>query len=255
MTLLVADPSLHPAVARALDKPARYMTPEGARVVVAAPLGRAVYFVIDNGEDRIHRCQARGEFYEQAVLVGLARHLPEGGVFVDIGANIGNHTLFMALHGGAGRVIPIEPNPAAIRLLAGAVRLNRIEDRVELRALGYGLGDADAGGYAIHDPKGNLGWARLTEGGGDIEVRRGDTLLAGEPQIDMIKIDVEGMEIAALSGLEETIARCRPMLFVEVDHSNRGAFDELMARYRYACAEEHKASRVNQNLLMVPEGR
>jgi len=249
----IPDPGdLHPAVAAALGAPDRFVTPRGARVVRATYRGRPVLFVINNRQDRIHKTQLRGLFYEQDQLERMAEHMPPGGVFCDIGANIGNHSLYMALFGGAGRVIPMEPNPKAIQLLVAAAVLNGVTDRVAVETLGYGIGDSDAEGYGIDAPKRNLGWARLAEGAGDIPLRRGDTILADEPRVDFIKIDVEGMEIAALSGLRATLARCRPKLFVEVDHTNRPAFDALVARLGYRVLHSAEPTRINQNLLLGP---
>ena len=84
-------------------------------------------------------------------------------------------------------------------------------------------------------------------------MRTGDTLFADEPRIDMIKIDVEGMEIQALSGLNATISRHRPMLFVEVDEVNRDAFFELQQQLGYRIVEETKRTKQNQNFLMEPQ--
>ncbi|MDJ0629838.1 MAG: FkbM family methyltransferase [Rhodobacter sp.] len=248
-----ADPeTLHPAVVGAMGRPERFLVPKGARVVLARPRGTPVYFVINNRDDRIHKAQLNGRFYEQEVLDRLARHLPAGGVFVDIGANIGNHTLYMARHSQAARIIPMEPNPAAISLLAAVVRLNQIEDKVELGALGYGIGDREAEGYSVKIPKGNLGWTRIAQEGGDLSLRTGDSLLAHEERVDLIKIDVEGMEVAALSGLGNTLRRHRPALFVEVDHTNKPAFDKAMSRLGYELTEAFPRTRMNQNFLMAP---
>lgn len=252
MTLVTDRPALHPAVAAAMGRHAHFITPKGARVVRAAPLGRDVFFVVNNGADRIHRKQTKGVFYEQDTLRIMAQHMPEGGVFVDIGANIGNHSLFMAVHGGAARIVPVEANPEAIALFVAVMRLNGLGDRVAFEALGYGAGDHDGEGFAIAAPKGNLGWARVVEGGGDIALRTGDSLLAGERRVDMIKIDVEGMEIAALAGLRKTVAAHRPVLFVEVDHGNAGDFDALMAEWGYAPVHVFEPSRMNRNYLMAP---
>ena len=243
---------LHPSVVDAFGQPGHFVNPRGSRVIRATPLGTPVYFVINNKRDRIHGHQLKGVFYEQDVLQILAQHMPINGVFVDIGANIGNHALFMLRHGGARRVIPIEPNPDAIRLLAAMVRLNGLDDDVERATLGYGIGAENVGGYAIHNPKGNLGWVRLTQGDGEIELRTGDTLLANEARIDFIKIDVEGMEIEALSGLEGTIARHRPMMFIEVDTINRDAFFDAMKRFDYAIEHEFAQTKQNQNFLLRP---
>lgn len=249
----VAD-ILHPAVRKALGNDNRFVTPPGARVVISRRHDRKVIFTIDNDDDRIHRVQSKGRFYEEKVLQMLAGFLPSSGTFVDVGANVGNHTLYMSLFGGAGRVIPIEPNPAAIRLLVSNLLLNDLMDKVETRTLGYGLGSENRGGMAIHNPKNNLGWTKLVASDdGDVEVRRGDDMLAGE-NVDLIKVDVEGMEIDAMQGLRETLGRCRPVLFVEVDHKNRDEFDALMDEFGYDVAESFKPSGVNQNLLLKPRG-
>lgn len=244
--------ALLPVVAQFFGDSGRYVSPRGTRVIRANPLGTPVYFVVNNRKDRIHKRQLKGFFYEQDILKILAEHIPEGGVFVDVGANIGNHTLFMLRHSKASRVVPIEPNPDAIQLFAAMVRLNGLEDRVEKATLGYGIGSENVGGYAIHSPKGNLGWARLKEGAGDIELRTGDRLLTHEDRIDLIKIDVEGMEIGALAGLNATIKKFRPKIFVEVDTLNRDAFFTTLKTLNYSTINEFAPTRQNQNFLVGP---
>ena len=58
--------------------------------------------------------------------------------------------------------------------------------------------------------------------------------------------------MAALSGLEATIRRDRPKLFVEVDSSNAEAFETLMADWNYEIGEAFAKRKINQNFLMVP---
>lgn len=243
---------MHPVVIELFGDAERYISPRGARVIRASPLGIPVFFVIYNRKDRIHKLQLKGLFYEQEILKILSDHMPDGGVFVDVGANIGNHTLFMLRHGGASRAVPIEPNPEAIRLFAAMVRLNGLDAKVERATLGYGIGSENVEGYAIHNPKGNLGWARLTKGEGDIELRTGDSLLAREDRIDLIKIDVEGMEISALAGLSATIKRFRPKIFVEVDILNRDEFFTVLKTLNYTTIKEFPQMRQNQNFLLGP---
>jgi FkbM family methyltransferase len=214
-----------------------------------------VIFNVDNPKDRIHIRHRKGFFYEEKVLETIAGHFPKGGTFCDIGANVGNHALYMLLLGGAARVIPVEPNPDAIALFCANIMLNRLADRVDFTTLGYGLGGANSDDMAIHAPKGNLGWARLRhaeQGEATISVRTGDTLL-GDTHVDFIKMDVEGMEIGALEGLQATIARDRPVLFVEVDHANSDAFQALMAGYDYGVHTAFDKSGVNQNFLLLPK--
>lgn len=133
--------------------------------------------------------------------------------------------------------------------------LNGVIDRVALDTLGYGVDEAAEDGLTIVNPHGNLGWARVgkpDEGEeGAISVRRGDDLI-GARQIDFLKMDVEGMEVRALKGLRETITRCRPVIFIEVDHKVRDGFDALMDEMNYTVNEALTSHRVNQNLLLVP---
>lgn len=250
---------LHPAVAASLGDEGRFVTPRNARVILTRRYEVPVFFTMNNRSDRIHRTHLKGRFYESAQLEAIHAHFPPGGTFMDVGANIGNHTLYMLLLGGAARVIPIEPNPEALSLFLANVTLNGLLDRVELSTLGYGLDAAAADGLKVHAPKGNLGWAKIkpeaeaAPGGADVAVRAGDGLIGGA-QVDFIKIDVEGMEIGALKGLEATIKRCRPRLFVEVASANRAKFFDLMDRWGYETMQADKEMKLNQNLLMGPKG-
>lgn len=242
---------------RSLGRPARFLTPRGARLVLSHRYDRPVIFTVNNPDDRIHRVQTKGLFYEQEQLEVMARYMPAGGTFMDVGANVGNHTLYMLLFGGAGRAIPVEPQPEAVSLLISNLMMNGLMERADLRTLGYGLGERSEEGMRIHSPKNNLGWAKLKpadgqEGDGGVPVRAGDDLLGGE-RIDFLKIDIEGMEIGALNGLERTIATHRPPIFIEVDRHNREAFFDMMKRWNYEPAETFKEGKVNQNFLMRPK--
>src|SRR5215510_3826991 len=63
--------------------------------------------------------------FERTTGRALRRWLPRGGVAIDVGANVGAHTLPMAHHvGDAGRVIAIEPTQTAIEALRRNVGLN-----------------------------------------------------------------------------------------------------------------------------------
>lgn len=253
----LADPRLHPSVAAALGQPHRYIAPRRSRVVLSHRYGMPVMFNVDNPKDRIHIRHRKGLFYEEDVLKTIAGHFPKGGTFCDIGANVGNHSLYMLLLAGAARVVPVEPNPDAIALFCANMLLNQLGDMVDFTTLGYGLGAANSDDMAIHAPKGNLGWARLRQaeaGENTISVRTGDTLL-GDRHVDFIKMDVEGMEIGALQGLQATIARDHPVLFVEVDHANADAFHALMDDYGYAVQTAFDPSGVNRNFLLLPKDK
>ena len=87
------------------------------------------------------------------------------------------------------------------------------------------------------------------------QVERLSTLIdrAGLTAIDFLKIDVEGMEIAVLGGLAETIARCRPVFFIEVDDVNNAAFMAWVAANDYEVAATYRRYKVNENFLLKPK--
>ncbi|MEO0745613.1 MAG: FkbM family methyltransferase [Pseudomonadota bacterium] len=211
---------------------------------------RRVTFCINNPRDIIQRVHLSGQFYETPELMALRNVFPRGGTLIDIGANIGNHTVFAALIWGAGRVIPIEPNPLAFGLLIQNVLVNRQDAVVDFSHLGVGLSDAAADGFAMQERKRNLGAAKMLPGEGDLSVVRGDVLLNGV-RADLIKIDVEGMEMNVLAGLEGLLTTDRPMMLIEVDNHNASAFADWTTAHDYACAATVSRGRSNRNHLLV----
>lgn len=227
--------------------------PEGAQVIDARIKGRAVRFCVADPGDKIQSKHARGRFWEREELDLMAAHFPRGGVFADIGANVGNHTLFAALFMKASRVIAFEPNPPAIAVLRANVALNGLEDRVDLTHLGWGLSDTEGTGFSTMTKRANLGATTLVpDGQGSLSVRTGDAMLDGQ-RVDFIKMDIEGMEMQALRGLDRTIRTQRPPLFLELDHANAEAFREWLAVHDYVIAQEGRNYPANQDLLVLPK--
>jgi len=227
---------------------------DGLSLVLARVHGREVRFVTDRRRDPIQRMHRRGAFYEAEELEVIRRAVPPGAVYVDIGANVGNHSVYTGLFLSPGRLVPVEPNPDAARLLLANLALNGLLPLTDLRGIGIGLSDVAAEGAAMEARTRNLGAARLQADGGGIPVRRGDDLLDGLVP-DFIKIDVEGMEIAVLRGLEHVIGTHRPALFVEVDNHNTEAFAAWCRDRGYAVSGRWRRYRSNENMLVLPEGR
>ncbi len=229
-----------------------YVAPP-ARVVRSRVLGEWVFFAVDNEKDVIQAEHAAGRFYEPEELEILRRHFPLGGRFCDIGANVGNHSVFAAKFLRARRVVLVEPNPLAIPLLTANIMLNGLEDVCDLSRLGVGLSDGAVAQASIRTGRNNLGGARVKEGEGEIPIRSGDALLEGE-DFDLIKIDVEGMEMKVLAGLDGVLARNPVPIFIEVDQKNYAAFDQWAARWGYEKLEEFQRYPTNRNYLIRPRG-
>lgn len=230
----------------------RPVVSDDQRVIHTRVLDVPVSFCVNMENDPIQRNHSRGTFYELKELKQLIGLFPEGGVFVDIGANVGNHSLFAAKFLKPSKVIPFEPNPRAYNLLIQNVLVNQMGGLFDLSKLGVGVSDVHSGGFAMEDRERNLGGAKMLEGQGDLEVYPADQLLADETPA-MIKIDVEGMEMPVLAGLKDTIARARPIILAEIDNTNEDEFMAWAADNGYAVARTYQRYKLNKNHLLIDQ--
>lgn len=211
-------------------------------------------FCLNMQRDPIQNALRRGEFFEAEELEALKAEVPEGAVVLDIGANIDNHALFFATRMKAAKVVVMEPNPLALAPLVGNIVVNGLSDVIDMGYLGVGLSDRNAGGFGMKRHDRNLGATKMKPGQGELEVRRGDDLFE-DLTPDLIKIDVEGMEMGVLGGLSDTIERARPLILIEVDDENAGAFAAWCEAAGYVTARTDRHGKKNQNHLIQPKER
>jgi FkbM family methyltransferase len=175
--------------------------------------------------------------------------LPVGGVALDIGANIGWHTLLMArLVGENGRVIAAEANPSVRSRLQDNLNFNRFG---HVEVLPYAVADSEGTaefyGPEVKDAESANGHV-ITDGAEAknriirVETRRLDSIVSTVQvdRLDLIKIDVEGYELPVLQGGEQIIAKFRPHIVFEynAEYVARGrgsprAIAEFFRRHRY----------------------
>lgn len=175
-------------------------------------------------------------FLDQAAL---AFRKTGGGevTFIDIGANCGQHSLFMSRR--ADRVIAFEPSAEAAGRLEANLALNGISNVALFR---IALGDRDHTAQLGSGLPGNSGsrsltWTLDAEQNENVEVRHAADFLDSPnvclTRMDIIKLDVEGYEKAVLKGLAPLLKRDRPVLMFElVGKQIKGGFaspDELRA--------------------------
>jgi FkbM family methyltransferase len=135
--------------------------------------------------------------------------------FVDIGAFSGIYTLLACRANPKLEALAIEPNPAAARILNRNIRANRFESRVTV--IDKALSDTP-GRTRLMIPA-NATKASLldrwpAQSVADVEVTTGDEVLDGRA-VDLIKIDVEGLEPQVLRGLEKSIRVHHPAIIAE----------------------------------------
>lgn len=171
-----------------------------------------------------------GTFYEIDLLELVARRLKQpAGVIVDVGANIGNHTVYFAKVLGA-RVVSIEPQPVAAEVLRRNLAVNEVAFRVHV--VQAAAGERSGVVHLVSSQPGNLGATAVSDvtflerADAGIPMRTLDDIceeeiLAGN-SVAFIKVDVEGFESRVLAGSRRVLERHRPLLAVEL--ATREAF-------------------------------
>ena len=170
-------------------------------------------------EDHIQKLIATtGHPYEEEMLERMLIHSEQGDIILDIGANIGNHTLFLASHGRT--VLAFEPNSQLTSAIAKSVVINDLGDRVEIFNVAVGAHAGNGKMYIASDS--NTGMGRFIEGRGDVKMTTLGPDIVGRP-IRAIKIDVEGMEASVLAGAKALIGDQTPDLYIEIAEQNQMA--------------------------------
>lgn len=149
------------------------------------------------------------DFYEQHMLEAI-RELGLTGTAIDVGAHVGNHTVYFATKCKFDNVIAFEPNPMAKRafrentkglsnvsLVGKPLSDRRKYVRIEVNE------ECPGQTKIVNDNNGAL-WAETIDG-----------YIPDNLDISLIKIDVEGMEVDVLKGAFSTILKHTPHLFIE----------------------------------------
>jgi FkbM family methyltransferase len=147
--------------------------------------------------------------------------------FVDVGANVGQHSLFMTQH--ADRIVAFEPNAVAADQFEHNLRRNGVLNTQVVRCA---LGDVDAvgtlgSGFEGNDGSRSLLWSLDQSKDTVVSVREAGETLAktGIGRLDLLKLDVEGYERKVLVGLMDSLQRDRPIILFELIGSDtKGGF-------------------------------
>jgi FkbM family methyltransferase len=188
--------------------------------------GQSVCLTAPDERDEIPSLvQRSGTFYEFDVLERCESYLTRlgrvGGTIVDVGAYIGNHTLFFARFCGADRVIAFEPCHSSFEALTGTIERNRLRN---VTAYNSAVGNRDGQATVVVADPTNRGANRVQPSGGEapdcVPITRLDAVLESSGAIpkgiSLMKIDVEGMECDVIQGSARSIARFKPILCVEI---------------------------------------
>lgn len=173
--------------------------------------------------------------YERRFLAYLHSILKPEAVMLDIGANIGNHSIYLASK--CREIHCFEPNPHVADRLRRNIALNNLTSKLQVHQLGLGGKDEMLPFVEID---GNLGASHFVTdvAAGQkvkhLEVREAERAITGLglDRIDYVKVDVEGMEEAVLTALKPVFERYRPI--VSFEHHETKVAEGTFARIRHA---------------------
>jgi len=219
--------------------------------------------VLDKGSSwlRTRHLPAQVEAWDRLALKFFYDRMVECGspVYLDIGANLGIFTL-LSVHVPGSHCIAFEPNPTMAGILADSLGLNpelgqQSEVVVHVMALGAGTRRK----AHLHVLPAQTGLARIDQGFTDrtdeividVDVDALDNVVGDLPALDLIKIDVEGMELDVIKGGEHTIRKFMPGILLEwwPPHTEHYGYhpseiDALLASWGYKDREEVTATDV-----------
>lgn len=198
--------------------------------------GGLIYLNLHESAAMVQRAMSA---YEPAKHALIRRHLRPGMTFIDVGANKGDFTLLAARSAGnSGTVISIEPAPENHSILQRSIELN---DYTNIRVLQVALSERDGtANLQIGSTSGSHTLSPEFNGLRTVAVptRTLDGVVAEQQlgSVDMIKIDVQGWELAVLRGAEQTL-RANPGIILLLDlpkqSEKRRAIGEYLAPFGF----------------------
>jgi FkbM family methyltransferase len=194
--------------------------------------------------------------YERKDFVMLRRLVPRGATFVDVGANIGWYSLHVAAFDPTTKVYAFEPVPSSFEWLRAGVALNGLRN-IETLPMAVSDRTGDIILYVDEAIAGAASAAPATSGE-ELEgvhcqsTRLDDFAREHDVAPDIVKLDIEGGELAALQGAERILSTHRPIVFCEMLRKLAKPFgyhpNDIIALMRgsgYECfrAEENRLER------------
>lgn len=160
--------------------------------------------------------------WEQKLSQNIKKFLPRDGVFLDIGANIGYHSLFAAkLLVDGGRVYSFEPQASVHEQLLKSIKKNKL---VNISVFNTALSDHH-GEETLYVREENVGGSTLlslpkmesfrVDSSMRVSINTLDSYLNMFSRVDVIKIDVEGYEYEVFKGGEKILEKYHPVIFME----------------------------------------
>ena len=180
-------------------------------------------------------------FFEHDILQELQPYIKKNAVILDIGANIGNHSVYWAVRSNAKKIYSFEPVEDFFKILKKNVEINQLKDKVKI--FNIGLSNQKINGSISHYDPTNIGGTSIKQDlNGNLMLDKLDNITFKDNTIDFIKIDVEEHELEVLQGARETLLKYRPVVFVEIFSENKTKVHEYLTKLGYRLEKRFRDS-------------
>ena len=194
---------------------------------------------IRNADEHIQKHWVLGQFYEtqrNGMLNYIYANEPKGGKFIDIGASIGNHSIFFHKIMEASVVISFEPHPDSFDHLRENIKANNPNASI---LLNVALGEKNGHCIMNAHSSDNVGMMQVQESAqGEILIQPLDNYFEDVQGYDVIKIDVEHYNEELLKGAERTLTEGTGTVYIEAESPEELILvDKYMTEYNYKRVE------------------
>jgi len=191
------------------------------------------------------------------------RIIKKNDIVLDVGANIGYHTLhFARIVGDNGHVISFEPHKVLFNILSSNILINNLSNRVTQK--NYGLSSTNSKMFfcdiedVTYDTENLVNYGGLNlknEKTNNLEVRV-KTLdsLNFDTEINFVKVDIEGMELEFLKGSISTLQLYTPTIFIEIS-KNKNKVIKILKDIGYVIYNVENHGNKNDYICVYPDNK
>jgi len=211
--------------------------------IFSVPLNdEKIFFYLPVSGDLISRyIIVNKRFFEYEYLESIEKAIQNPSCILDVGANIGNHTIFFMKSWPDTRVYSFEPQTDVFRQQKRNLEINGLPTDGCINA---GIGNVTGHGKIVHDGRteNNIGATQIDyDDAGTIEMITLDCFISEKRigKVDLVKIDVEGFEPKVLEGMKKLIEEHNPLIWIEILPRNRGIILEKIQELGLSMVDIH----------------
>jgi FkbM family methyltransferase len=170
-----------------------------------------------------------------AELLAIKRHVRDGDIVCDVGANKGSYVFWLSRWCSRGLVVAFEPQPELAGLLTRLCRGMHLRNvKVEAKAVYSHSGNQELLVPTGHQPGASLNRSEIHSGGFaaiSVPLVSLDEYFTENDKVALLKIDVEGAELGVFKGAERILRQHSPLLVFECEsrHLDQGSIEDVFS--------------------------